>query len=222
MSIKAVIFDIDGTLYPNWKMFVFSIPFFLSRPRLVSKFGKIRKEIRKTRPIENFYRLQGELLGRELGISAEEAETLIREELYGRWQRIFSALRPFPEVKTVIEELRLRGIKLALLSDFPVYPKLRLLGLEGYWEAEISTEDVGYLKPNPEPFLAAAAAVEEESRDCLYVGNNYSYDVVGAKGVGMKTAHLTKRPYNNSLADFSFPTYNSFMGSFNALDKTKG
>ncbi len=217
MSIKAVIFDIDGTLYPNWKMFLYSIPFFLSHPRLISKFGKIRKELREVRPIKNFYHLQGELLGREMGISGEEAETLIREELYGRWQQIFTVLKPFPEIETVLEELRSRGIKLALLSDFPVYPKLRLLGLEGYWEAEISTEDVGYLKPNPEPFQAAAAAVNEEPPHCLYVGNNYHYDVVGAKGVGMKTAHLTKRPANNSLADFSFPTYNRFMGSFNAL-----
>jgi FMN phosphatase YigB (HAD superfamily) len=33
------------------------------------------------------------------------------------------------------------------------------------------------------------------------------YDVVGAKGAGMRAAHLCRRPVRNSIADFSFRDY---------------
>jgi FMN phosphatase YigB (HAD superfamily) len=38
----------------------------------------------------------------------------------------------------------------------------------------------------------------------LYVGNNYAYDINGAKNQGLMAAHITRHAPPDSKADFSF------------------
>ncbi|TVQ39361.1 MAG: HAD family hydrolase [Spirochaetaceae bacterium] len=204
MGLKAVAFDIDGTLYSNTRMQLQSLPFVLCHARLLSAFGRVRRQLRLIRPIEDFHGLQAELFGREIGESAARAAEIIDTLFYRRWERVLERVPLFPEVVATVEAFRGAGLKVAVASDFPVRRKLSILGLEGLWQCEISTEEVGYLKPNPEPFQALLECLGEQPRQVLYVGNSYRYDVEGAKAVGMVAAHLVKRPPAQSIADFSF------------------
>jgi putative hydrolase of the HAD superfamily len=43
VGINAVAFDIDGTLYPNYRLYSRLLPFILTNPRLMRDFGKARK-----------------------------------------------------------------------------------------------------------------------------------------------------------------------------------
>ena len=97
-----------------------------------------------------------------------------------------------------------------MLSDFPVERKLRYLGLDGYWDCALTSEETGYLKPNPEPFLAVAGRLGLPPEQIVFVGDKYLYDVLGAHRVGMRTAHLTRVPENHGVADFSFRGYSRF------------
>ena len=96
------------------------------------------------------------------------------------------------------------GLRLAALSDFPLSKKLEGWGLENLFEYQRSCEDIGYLKPNPEPFLDIAAYFGCTPREIVYVGNNYNYDIIGAKNSGLFAAHVTSKPVQGSQADFSF------------------
>ena len=207
MDINAVAFDIDGTLYSNDRMHLQSLPFALRHIRQLKAFRRVRLELRRTRPIEDFHRLQAELFGRELGVSAAKAAEIIETVFYDRWEQVLRRVPLFPGVRETVAAFRDAGLKVAVASDFPVARKLGLLGIDGLWDCEVSTEEVGYLKPNPEPFHALLDCLGEPPERVLYVGNSYRYDVEGAKAVGMYAAHLTRRPDRDSIADFSFYRY---------------
>ncbi len=207
MQLRAIAFDVDGTLYPNAAMYLASVPFFLSRPRLMLGFRRVRRAIRRVRPIEDFYDLQARMLAQELGVDTEDARTWINRRIYRGAERVLSVVPRFPHVRETVEQLREAGVRVGLLSDFPLGEKLRRLGLEGLWDVMVEAEQVGYLKPHPEPFRAVLDALGNEAAETLYVGNNYAYDVLGAGAVGMRTAHLTSRPHRASGADLSFFRY---------------
>jgi putative hydrolase of the HAD superfamily len=207
MPIKAVAFDIDGTLYPNAVMYLKSLPFALTHLRLMLAFARVRKEIRALRPIDDHHELESRMLAERLRISPDEARERIEREIFGVWEAVLDRVKPFPHVRECIEQLRAAGFPIAVTSDFPVEKKLERLGFSGLFDCRLWTEESGYLKPNPEPFLELAACMGLTPEEILYVGNSYDYDVLGAKRVGMHAAHLSRRPRRETVADVTFSDY---------------
>lgn len=207
MKLRALAFDIDGTLYPNYRMYLHSLGPALLHPRLAINFGIVRKKIRSVRPVKNFRHLQAEMLAERMGTSAEHAFAMAERYLYENWHVSFRGVKPFPGVRKVLEEFKAAGFPLAAMSDFPIQGKLDYLGLGGIWDAAFTSEDTHYLKPHPEPFERLIAELDIPPEEILYIGNSYAYDVLGARAVGMRTAHLAKRPEPDSLADFTFFRY---------------
>ncbi len=204
MQIKAVAFDVDGTLYPNASMYLRSIPFALRRLCLMYSFAKVRRQVRKQRPIEDLGETQARMLAERLRISPERARERIDSEIYGTWEKVLDRVSPYPHVRECIESLKELGLAVAVTSDFPVDSKLARLNLDGLFECRLWTERSGYLKPHPEPFVMLAECLGLAPHEILYVGNSYEYDIMGAKRVGMHAAHRVKRPVPQTIADFSF------------------
>jgi len=204
MNIKALAFDLDGTLYPEYRLIIPSLGLAFLHPRLVYHFSEVRKEIRGIRPITDFKETQAILLGKRLGktpaVMREKTDRLI----YDKWIASISHIKPFHGIKGVLEEMKHRGYRLALLSDLPVETKLSKLGLDSIWDFAFSSEETGYLKPNPEPFRHLVSVLGIKPESILYIGNNYEYDVVGAAGIGIKTALLSSARIKNSIADLQF------------------
>ncbi len=207
MKIKAVGFDIDGTLYPNLSMYIRSASSFLKHPLLVSHFSKVRKEIRRIEFEDDFRDVQAKLLGYSMKISKEKAAELMERHLYQTWEYSFKGLKPFRNVRPALLSLKGEGIKLGAMSDFPVQRKLDFLGLSDLMEVAFSSEETGHLKPHSAPFNNLISRFGITPSEILYVGNNYKYDILGAREAGLKTAHLTRKPEPDSLADLSFYSY---------------
>lgn len=208
-QIHAVAFDIDGTLYPNRRMYLASLGFALGHFRLLNAFRKVRKELRDTRPVEDFYELQARLFGRRIGVDTDEAREIINRTFYTRWESVLRKVHLYPGVLDLIRLLKEKHIPLAVMSDFPVVTKMKILNIENYFDVEMSSEEVGYLKPNPEPFLEMARQLDVKPENLLYVGNSFHYDVLGAYSLGMMTAHISSRKPKDSPADFTFKRYSS-------------
>jgi putative hydrolase of the HAD superfamily len=219
-EIDAVAFDLDGTLYPNYRFYLRLIPFILRERRLLWAMGKARGMLRKHDPgegpaaaglYERFYDMQArfmaEILRDDPGAVKERTERLI----YRGWEPLFRKIRLFPWVKETLGALREGGLKLGLLSDFPPEQKLEYLNLGGIWDTVLCSETVGSLKPDPAPFLALADHLALAPERILYVGNSVSYDIKGAKGAGMGAAlvssPLRKRRRYDGGADFVFDDY---------------
>jgi putative hydrolase of the HAD superfamily len=207
MDVDAIAFDIDGTLYPNSRMYINSVFFSLIRLRFLYHFRRVRKQIRNVRPLDGFRDVQAEMLADSMRIPVEKALNRIESAIYCRWQRIFRNIRPYPYLSDFLLRLKSAGYPLGVMSDFPVGDKLAHLNLPLVWDCIISSEDTGYLKPNPEPFLAVASSLGAPPERVLYVGNHYEYDIIGASNVGMKTAHLAREPAADTVADITFDDY---------------
>ncbi len=215
--VKAVCFDLDGTLYPYRRMLTTAMPLSVVNPGFFLHFVKVRVEIRTIRPIVNFRQLQAELLAQRMSVPVAVAWERIERIVYRRLIRAFRTVRPFPFMRETLTRLSEEGFRLGVLSDFPVQEKLSFLGLNHIWDCSLCSEEAQYLKPNPEPFLMLAERLELKTEEILYVGDRYHSDIVGAYKTGMSTAHLSRKRRVNSLADITFSSYKNFFEEFTAV-----
>ena len=239
MTITSVAFDLDGTLYPDHSLRGQLLPLALRNAAFLISFAKARAEIhgkasaglgdpagedskRGPSDLEGFRRLQAELTARHWGRDAEEARVRAEATVYGSLESYFADVRLFPGVEACLSGLRARGLRLAVLSDFPPRRKLALLGIERFFDSIRSSEEYGSLKPARAPFLAIAAELGADPGQVLYVGNSLRYDILGAQSAGMKTAlkvpHLG-RPLPPGMArpDRTFSDYSDLPALVESL-----
>jgi putative hydrolase of the HAD superfamily len=196
-KITAVAFDLDGTLYPNFRLYRRLLPLLFRHGRLLAAFGKTRGQIRREQERDpsafNFYEYQARLTAQRLNAPFELVNKKIETLIYRGFEPHFLKIKLYPHVKELLAELRAASLKLGILSDFPLKTKLKNLGIADGWDAVICSEETGALKPAARPFLELAAALGCAPANILYVGNSYRYDVIGAGRAGMKTALITRR-----------------------------
>jgi putative hydrolase of the HAD superfamily len=202
MAIKAVGFDIDGTLYPESLMGIYSIPILLKNPKLLYHYGQARKILRDAAAAgeefeEGFRTRQAKAVLRSMGRLPEgelvsKTKSRISRKLYGSWDSVFKSIHSYKNVRGAWLELRSMGLKLGLLSDFPLGIKPEALKVADLSDAFCCSEDTGYLKPRKEPFLYLAEKLGCHPAEIMYVGNSYTKDIIGARAAGMKTALITK------------------------------
>jgi putative hydrolase of the HAD superfamily len=198
LDIDAVAFDVDGTLYPNYRFYVRMLPFAVQKTGLLWAFGKARSILRSIKVgdilyEQEFYEAQAFLAAYVFDHTADRSKTVAMREkierlIYRGWEPVFKKVRLFPHVPEVLLALKREGLKLGVLSDFPLEQKLRFLGLSGIWDAALCSEEIGRLKPDPKPFMALAEKLGARPERILYVGNSKRYDVAGAAHTGMRTA----------------------------------
>ena len=192
MSFKAVAFDIDGTLYSDIRIKIKSIPFLFRNYRLVTAFSRIRKNMRKeiTGELspEELMSAEASLLAEELNCTVKEASELRDKIIYGEWEKYFKNFRIYPDVRDSLIKLKNSGLKLAVLSDFPVGKKLEYFNLADLFDVVLGFPESGNLKPSPVPFLKIAEQLEIQPDKILYIGNRLDYDVIGAESAGLKGA----------------------------------
>jgi putative hydrolase of the HAD superfamily len=194
MNIKAVAFDLDGTLYPNYRLYVRLAPFILKDWRLLWAFGRARGIIRREAAARSdYYGYQAALAAKILGAQPESIKEKIDRLIYRGWEPFFKRIKLFPHVTETLDALRAAGFKTALLSDFPPETKLEYLGIAAGWDAVLCSERSGALKPFDQPFRELADALDTPPAGILYVGNSYRYDVLGARRAGMYSALITSR-----------------------------
>ncbi len=109
----------------------------------------------------------------------------LAEELSFLWEtRCFRrCLRP--DARAVLRELANCGYRLGIISNSiartQVHRTLRLYGLEHCFATVQVSSIAGRRKPNPLMFAMAAADLDVAPGQCMYVGDSYTRDVVGAR-----------------------------------------
>ncbi|BCR21935.1 HAD family hydrolase [Borrelia sp. HM] len=216
--IKAVIFDLDGTLYPESSLNLLMFYDFLKNIKFFLAFKKVRKEIRLLQSGLNIPSNRNELVSMEvemlanyLGFSPNRCEFLLNKIYYGEsFRNKFRDLKPYAGVHDLIYALKYKGIKLGVMSDFPIATRVsNLLGIEdSFWDILYSSEDTGYLKPNKIAFSRIVDELRIDNSHILYVGNSYEYDILGASSVHMRTAYFSKKRLLKCIkCDFIFNNY---------------
>ncbi|QTQ12361.1 HAD family hydrolase [Treponema parvum] len=215
-DFEVIAFDIDGTLYPSWRLNLKIFPYILSHLRFFLQYGKVRKILHRTAPLADFFEYQARLLAIEMKCTAAEAREKIDTIVYKGLRPFFDSLTPYKNVEETFRKLKEAGYRLAILSDFPPEQKGAVWGVIPYCETVLGTETIGALKPSKYPFGILSMVLKVPPEKILYVGNSIRFDVNGAKNAGMKTAYL--EPWYRRLfhikcpsADICFADYRKFQ-----------
>lgn len=164
--LAAVLFDLDGVLIDShhqhevaWQIWA--------------------EELGKTLPDGFFKRSFGmrneSIIPDLLGWASEPGEVArlaFRKEEIFREQLGRVGLEPLPGVKVLLDALRAAGIPCAVASSTPrenLAAVMAMTGLGPYFQAMVSGSDVIRGKPDPEVFLAAAAALGVAPENCVVI-----------------------------------------------------
>lgn len=106
-----------------------------------------------------------------------------------------SAWRTYPETRGVLESLRRRGIRVAVVSNFDsrLPSILYELELAPLLDAVVYSTGCGAAKPDPEIFHHALAVLEADPESAMHVGDTVAADFRGAQAAGMCAVHLHRR-----------------------------
>lgn len=162
--------------------------------------------------------------------SAEAAEHVMRAcgisptaELVGavlsaHHQLMIRACPPYEDAVPFLEQLRQRGIKIALVSNCadntrPFLADLNLLQLAD--EVILSCE-VGFAKPSPEIYLRALSALGAAAADAVMIDDNPSC-CAGAEAIGIKAIQIARGDQDGRSAESTFPIVRSLQDAARVL-----
>ena len=93
---------------------------------------------------------------------------------------------PYPGILPLMEHLRARGVKQAIISNKPdpAVQELARSYFPGLLETAVGESETVRRKPNPDAVLAAVRQMGLELADCVYVGDT-EVDLATARNAGM-------------------------------------
>lgn len=102
--------------------------------------------------------------------------------------------RPYPETLQTLEELRDRGLALALCSNWnwQLNHHAEGAGLAHLFDAAVSSAWAGARKPHPLPFESILSKIDVQPHEALFVGDSWRCDIEGALDVGMSAVHVCR------------------------------
>ena len=125
---------------------------------------------------------------------AEEAARRLDTDYLSRLGRCPGTV---PGARSAVEAVRAAGLPVGIVSNGfreVQYCKLASAGMDGIFDPIVLSDDVGFNKPSPRFFEAAAAAAGVEPQQCVIVGDNLRGDILGALRAGWSRAYWLVRP----------------------------
>ena len=97
--------------------------------------------------------------------------------------------KTMPGVPDTLRRLNKQGVKLGALSDTEsgeskVRSLLNQLGIEDYFDAVVTSVDIGVAKPDPKAYAAAASALNTDVEHCAFVGHDID-ELQGSQQAGL-------------------------------------
>lgn len=197
MQIKAVTFDVGGTLIEPWPSVGHVYAEVAARHGLkefsAEQLNTRFKTAWQTR--RNFEHSRDEwsqLVYEVFGISqAEPFSDKFFSELYERFAGP-EAWHLFEDVLPALTALSSRGIRLGIVSNWDerLRPLLRKLKLDGYFASVAVSREVGFPKPSRHIFQQAASGLGLLPGEILHIGDSLEMDVAGAKAAGFQALQI--------------------------------
>lgn len=228
MQLKAVLFDLDGTLLPmDQDIFVkayFSglakklAPYGYDPEKLIAGIWAGTKAMISNDGSKSNEAAFWDCFAGIFGEAAKADEPLFRQFYETDFQKVQQVCGFTQDAAAIVSRLKDMGLRVILATN-PIFPaiatesRIRWAGMEpGDFESYTTYENSRYCKPNPlyyRDILDRAGLLPEQ---CLMVGNDVGDDMVAAS-LGMRVFLLTDCLINSKNADISrYP-----QGDFAAL-----
>jgi phosphoglycolate phosphatase len=182
-DIKAVLFDLDGTLVD-------------SAPDLGAAADKMRTDRGMTSlPLSHYRSMAGAgargMLSVAFGMQSQDADfDQFKEEFFLNYTACMTERTcSFDGVDALIARLDDAGMKWGVVtnkSERFSLPLTRAMPLFKTAQTIISGDTTPHAKPHPEPLLEASRRLKLEPQQCVYVGDD-ERDIVAGRAAGMTT-----------------------------------
>ena len=199
--IKAVVFDLDDTLYPE-------------HTYVDSGFKAVDDYLFKSHEISGFYQLASKLflLGHRGNIFNKALELLncsYSDSLIKVLVEVYRAHKPTIQLDTdTIDTLKYfsHNYKTALITDgykIAQRNKIEALDIVQYFDFICVTDELGrdFWKPHEKPYQMTQNVLEAELTECVYVADNPKKDFVTPKRLGWLTVHVLAKGAEYSLCE---------------------
>jgi len=190
MKIKAVIFDLFGTLIDSfnaqeYRQILSEMASLLSLPKdsfydlWTGSFNQRALGVFKT--LEESFKFISNQLNTPVNVGGIEQATQIRLNYSKR------TLVPRNDAITTLKQLKKLGFKIGLISDCTYEIPLiwEETSLSQHFDSVIFSCNVGIKKPDPKIYHLACRALKVKPKNCLYIGDGSSRELSGALRVGM-------------------------------------
>lgn len=194
-NIKAVTFDVGGTLIRPWPSVGHVYAEIAARhgvtifspEQLTERF----KTAWRTRQPFDYSRGGWAQLVDEVFGDCEPPSGKFFPELYD-WFAEPQAWQVFEDVIPTLEALHSRNIPLGIISNWDerLPGLLRKLKLDRYFEAFAISYDVGFPKPSRVIFREAARMLDLKEELILHVGDSFEMDIEGAQAAGFQAVQI--------------------------------
>lgn len=112
----------------------------------------------------------------------------------------------YDETIPVLDYLKTNGYKIGLVTNSMSTMKmrdveLREYGIIDYFDARVTSGDVGYIKPDPRIYNHVMRLLDTDKDRAIFVGDRPGADILGANRVGMASVWMKPAHINHDLHD---------------------
>ncbi len=220
---KAVIFDVDGTLYDQPRLrrimcrelviHCFRSPVTgLRAIRILTAFRRLRERMPEMK-VENIAEAQYSLTAQRVNYPLEKVRLIVHEWMFQRPLRYLPFCK-FPGLVSFLDHLAIHKVTTAVFSDYPAQAKVQSMGLSFSILLDAEDARVDRLKPDPKGLELCTELLGLEKTACLYIGDRDDRDGECARRAGMPYflySSSSKRHKN------SFRSYDQLFESFSQI-----
>ena len=183
MSIRTVLFDLDGTLADTAPDLAYALN------RVLEEQGRATLPFEAIRPVVSHGGLALTRLG--FGIEPEHPDFApLRQRLLDIYHdNLARKTRLFPGMAELLDSIEQAGMNWGVVTNKPAWltdPLLAALGLSERAACIVSGDTCANRKPHPEPILHACHLADSLAHQCLYVGDAQR-DIEAGRRAGMPT-----------------------------------
>jgi HAD superfamily hydrolase (TIGR01549 family) len=189
--VRALIFDLDGTLIDTVYAHVFAWQRAFAESGLAIDGWRIHRRIGMSGGL--FARAAARELGRELDSTMAESLQRRHGELF---RQFLPERRPLPGAVELLKELRVAGIPFGIATSGrrpEIDLSLDALGVRKD-DVVIDRSDVARAKPEPDLFLACQQQLGVPATECYVIGDAV-WDLLAARRAGMLSIGLLSGGY---------------------------
>ena len=224
--LKAVLFDLDGTLLPMDQN-AFMKDYFGRLLRRLAPLGYTPEVFLASMHagIAAMVKNDGSRTGEEAYWEAYTSvshtdlgkELPILENFYEtEFDEVAASCGFTPKAAALVHSLQNRGIRVILATN-PLFPRIatqkriRWAGLTPEdFEFYTTFENIGYCKPNPDYYREVLRRADLNAADCIMVGNDVAEDMMAGAKAGLRGFLLTDCLINTPNADVNAYPHGSF------------